>query len=197
MRITLELIERRFDHWNDMLFNGDLPVPAFKISKKKRVFGSVYYNGKGSYYIEITSMFDLTLKEFDSVLVHEMIHYFIKYNRIKDTSAHGIIFTKIAQGFNDKFGLTTLDNTYYRISDGKEKKEKGFMIRIADGRYIAAVLPLSCRDKIKRLYSDAKEIHSFNAPYEITGALIHGRKRIKFTLISKKHYGELKKYNIS
>ena len=39
------------------------------------------------------------------VMVHEMIHYYTAWNRIKDNGSHGRQFWRIAKEFNERYGL--------------------------------------------------------------------------------------------
>ena len=39
----------------------------------------------------------------ENVVVHEMIHYYIHYNNIQDTSAHGAVFRKMMNDINTRF----------------------------------------------------------------------------------------------
>ena len=41
-----------------------------------------------------------------NVLVHEMIHYYIAYNKIEDNEDHGVEFMKLAESLNRKYGLS-------------------------------------------------------------------------------------------
>jgi len=41
-----------------------------------------------------------------NVLVHEMIHYYIAYNKIEDNEDHGVEFMKLAEALNRKYGLS-------------------------------------------------------------------------------------------
>lgn len=41
-----------------------------------------------------------------NVLVHEMIHYYIAYNKIEDNEDHGVEFMKLAESLNQKYGLS-------------------------------------------------------------------------------------------
>lgn len=41
-----------------------------------------------------------------NVLVHEMIHYYIAYNKIEDNEDHGVEFMKLTESLNRKYGLS-------------------------------------------------------------------------------------------
>ena len=58
-------------------------------------------------------------------MVHEMIHYYIARNRIKDNKAHGKQFMKMAEEYNQKYGLSikvTIDVSPFLINKETSKK---------------------------------------------------------------------------
>ena len=50
--------------------------------------GTKYYDFK----LRINKRIDLPEQEIEDIIIHEMIHYHIAYNGIKDTSTHGRVF---------------------------------------------------------------------------------------------------------
>ena len=56
--------------------------------------------------IYMTDYFDFTEEMYRNVLVHEMIHYYIAYNKIEDNEDHGVEFMKLAESLNRKYGLS-------------------------------------------------------------------------------------------
>lgn len=75
--------------------------------------------------IKISLFYDMTEHERLSVLLHEMIHYYIAYNRIKDTSPHGEVFRSLMRQLNSQgwsvsvSGKTTKLNVSARASTSK------------------------------------------------------------------------------
>ena len=51
----------------------------------------------------MTYYFDFTEEMYRNVLVHEMIHYYIAYNKIEDNKDHGVEFMKLAESLNSSF----------------------------------------------------------------------------------------------
>lgn len=43
-------------------------------------------------------------EEVEDTIIHEMIHYYIGYNQLEDTSPHGSIFRQIMNAINEKYG---------------------------------------------------------------------------------------------
>ena len=65
------------------------------------------------------------------LMVHEMIHYYIAWNRIKDNKPHGKEFMRIANEMKEKHGLEitkTFDASSFKLTEKAPKiiKKKGF-----------------------------------------------------------------------
>lgn len=113
MRTTLEYIEERFDRYNRQMFGGRLPRISIRLSDAKTFLGQcvsrVVTHPDGSrehtdFELRISSRFDLPQETVDDTIIHEMIHYFIHYNGLCDSSAHGPIFRSIMQSINIAHG---------------------------------------------------------------------------------------------
>lgn len=114
MTATLPFIQEAFDRFNKLCFEGSLPPIPVKLVKARTFLGKVTYTGKRSifgnvaryenYCLRISTSFDLTQRELEDVVIHEMIHYFIAVNGIRDTSAHGEVFRKMMRTLNENFG---------------------------------------------------------------------------------------------
>ncbi len=87
MRVNLSFARKTFDQANSQMFENTLPPIAFRLSRA----GS--YLGK----------FDIPEKELEDIIIHEMIHYFINFSGIKDTSPHGPRFREIMCRINRDF----------------------------------------------------------------------------------------------
>lgn len=55
--------------------------------------------------IEISIRQDLPLEEYIDTILHEMIHYYILYNNLKDTSPHGLLFQAKMNEISSKYGI--------------------------------------------------------------------------------------------
>lgn len=60
--------------------------------------------GVGECHMRISDRFDLPEHEIEDVIIHEMIHYYIWYRRMPDTSAHGPAFRRIMEAINERYG---------------------------------------------------------------------------------------------
>ena len=109
---TIPFIEKKFGEFNALMFEGRLPMLPIVLSsaktflgacaykKKKTLFGGTkYYNFK----LRINKRIDLPEQEIEDIIIHEMIHYHIAYNGIKDTSTHGRVFKTLMNDINKRF----------------------------------------------------------------------------------------------
>ena len=111
MIATVENMTENFRKYNKMYFDGVLPLPKFEVMHTYRISGYFIYDPvkKGRIRkkkIYMTDNFDFTEEMYRNILVHEMIHYFIAYNKIKDNDDHGTEFMKIAEKLNREHGLS-------------------------------------------------------------------------------------------
>lgn len=113
MEVTEKVLEKKFDECNKIYFNNGLPYPFFSIFCKKKPFAKFTYlkkkkNGENVLVykkISVSNYYDFNEEQLRDIIVHEMIHYFIAYNDIKDNKEHGKIFLSIAERLNSEFGL--------------------------------------------------------------------------------------------
>lgn len=112
MNVTLSLINNIFNHYNKVLFENEfgtkLPTPEFVLSgRAKKWLGQFNYLRKDrigySYKIKISKNFDFDKESLINVVVHEMLHEFIQFSEIHDTSVHGMQFNYYKNLINHKF----------------------------------------------------------------------------------------------
>ena len=114
MRPTLDFIIERFDYYNQLCFDGKLQRPPIRINTRYAEMGvtksEVVLDENGKSYsirhsIEISVRRDLPEYEYIDTLVHEMIHYYILSNHLKDDSPHGTLFRKKMEEITNKYGI--------------------------------------------------------------------------------------------
>ena len=111
MDLNIDFISREFDRINDRHFEGKLLKPRFEITHVRSYLGQ--YHWKYSYnddiffdsVIRISDMFDRSNEDIINTLAHEMIHLFIRQNKIKDRRSHGTVFYAVANRLNREGGF--------------------------------------------------------------------------------------------
>lgn len=101
-----------FDTFNRLYFGNALPRPQLSLSQSHTRLGSMSckrkFTWKGyrpyHYAIHVSTYYDQTERQYQNVLLHEMIHYYIAYKGIVDTSPHGKVFRQMMKNLNEKYG---------------------------------------------------------------------------------------------
>ena len=155
MKATEEYIKEHFDVYNRTMFGGTLPVPPIHLTNartymgqmtcRKRVglFGKKHFS---NYALRFSKRFDFTEEELQDTLIHEMIHYYISYHQLQDSSAHGQRFRQMMNEINQKYGrhitISHRSSQEERLQViGNRPTPRVFaVIELADGKqYIKAV----------------------------------------------------------
>ncbi len=101
-----------FIECNKKYFNSSLPRPEYDIMHKNKILAEFRYNPnkKAKHPIKwqkivMSDLFDLPEGLFRDIVIHEMIHYYIAWNGIKDNKTHGREFMKMDNELHEKYGL--------------------------------------------------------------------------------------------
>lgn len=101
-----------FDSFNRLYFDNALPCPRLSLSQSRTRLGSMSCKRKLTwkgyrpcrYAIHVSTYYNQTERQYQNVLLHEMIHYYIAYKGIADTSPHGKVFRQMMKNLNEKYG---------------------------------------------------------------------------------------------
>ena len=145
MRPTLEYIERKFEEFNARMFGGKLPKLPFVLSDAARSLGHVSY--------------DLPEDVVEDTIIHEMIHYFIFYHNLIDTSAHGDIFRSIMNSINATYGR----HITVSFKDKSPETRQQFVDKRAKWHVIAAIDMSGGKKYVKVLPRIQERIIAFDA----------------------------------
>lgn len=213
MNITIPQIKEQFDIWNEKAFNGELPTPTFELMQTKSLLGQFCPRkvmGVPTYKIRISVYYDRPMESYIDTIVHEMLHYYIKYKGIKDTSSHGKKWKEMACQISRKFGLTiTRTNpagggVSEAVIEKKANKKVGFfeyvfVCKMRNGKFGAGVSPSSKVYRFKPLFESWKAVAEFKivkAPWNQTYMLRHLRTCTGVNYITEKQYNDLLKNKI-
>lgn len=168
--LTIDYLRQAFEHYNDLIFEGKLPVPKLKWSRAKTRLGQMACKrktswGRTKYYdftISISNYYKLTKEEIDDVLIHEMIHYSIAYTGLKDTSAHGIVFRgmmdKINRTFNRHITISVRTRNLQARSAQQPKDYLILALKMKDGKYFLSSINPSTAGKLAISLTRTREI---------------------------------------
>ena len=156
VKITVPYIEKKFDEYNRQIFGGKLPKIPVELSDAKTFLGQCVYKrrknffGKSELYdfrLRINTRVDLPEQKVEDTIIHEMIHYYIGYNKLEDTSAHGQIFQQIMNEINRRFGrhLTVSHRSTKEQREQLQDKRSHYhviaVVTFVDGKTGIKVLP--------------------------------------------------------
>ena len=113
MKINKALIKEKFNEYNKLYFNSELPKCEIKIKSAYRYYGLFECKYHEKYKkatfktITISDLYDYTDENIRDVLVHEMIHYYLveKKKLFHDSIKHGPEFQKMVKEYNEKYNL--------------------------------------------------------------------------------------------
>lgn len=108
MQIDTLWMKTYFMRFNTQYFDGVLPLPRLRAGRSRTQLGTMSCKRKTSwgrtklydFTISLSNYYDQTEHQFQSVLLHEMIHLSIAVSGVKDTSPHGVVFRGLMQRLN-------------------------------------------------------------------------------------------------
>lgn len=147
MTLTTDILHTWFRQFNADYFGDELPVPRIALSKARTRLGTMSCRRVRKllrwtytdFTIRISTYYECSEREFQETLLHEMIHLYIAYHNLTDTSSHGKVFRQIMQQLNNEHGWNIT------ITLGKETKLKPAQASKAPATY-HLVLALELND---------------------------------------------------
>ena len=104
MKPSIDYIQSHFDAYNARFFGGQLPHVPICLSHAKGFLGKLTFTRRKQglfrgyknedFVLRINVRIDLPEELIQDTILHEMIHYFIAVNQLKDTSTHGTLFRR-------------------------------------------------------------------------------------------------------
>lgn len=158
-----------FDIFNRTYFQGELPTPRLALSKARTRLGSMSckrrFTSQGSktfdYAIHISTYYQQTERQYQNVLLHEMIHYYISYKGIKDTAPHGQVFHSMMTTLNGKHGWeisvrSKMTETEYNAEYPNTKPYLVLVVETVEEQLFISVV------NIKYTYDIQQQVNKFN-----------------------------------
>lgn len=112
MIITTDILAERFEEYNKLYFDDELPTPDFFLLKSYSKLGMFRFieipSRRKIKYVKIliSCYYDWTEGQLRSVLVHEMIHYYVERKYFHNGQPqHGELFTNKMNELNEKYDL--------------------------------------------------------------------------------------------
>lgn len=153
---TKQYIDQKFHEYNALMFGSKLSIPTIQLSKARTFVGQCAAKKRRTllhgtqlfdFRLKFSICFDLTEREWEDTIIHEMIHYYIGSQGLKDSSAHGTLFRQMMENINNTYGR----NLTISHKSTKEQKEVLYgqkkvwhviaVVTFTDGRKGLKVLP--------------------------------------------------------
>ena len=152
---TIPYIQSRFDEFNARYFSGQLPPVPIRLSHAKGFLGKLTFTRRKQglfrgyrnedFVLRINVRIDLPEPLIEDTILHEMIHYFIAFNQLKDTSIHGQLFRREMARINAEGNRHITIS--HRLSDAEKaqaiihKTRAVALVRFTDGKTGIKVVP--------------------------------------------------------
>ena len=167
MKATIPYIQQKFDEFNALIFGSRLPRIPIMLSDAKTFLGQCVCKRRRTsknaterydFRLRINTRIDLPENELEDIIIHEMIHYYIGYHQLDDTSTHGQLFMSIMSDINKRFGRhitvshKSTPQQHEQLQDKRSRYHVVAVITFSDGRTGIKVLP-RVLDSILRYYN--------------------------------------------
>lgn len=156
MIATHQYVKEKFEEFNRLIFDGKLPPLPIFMSNARTYLGACSCRKKRTwrgrierydFKLKITRRYDFPENELEDVIIHEMIHYYIDVNKIKDTSPHGKVFRQMMADINSKYGRhinisrNARNGELKEVVDNTERCHVVAVVTMSDGKVGIKVLP--------------------------------------------------------
>ena len=167
MRPTLQQLIDKFYYFNHLIFEDKLPIPEIRqttdIYRAGCTISHIVRHADGTitrsgWIIRISVRFDSPESHFDNVLVHEMIHYYIGYNNLKDNDSHGELFVKMMNEINEKYGMNIQVRGVFsdaEISQLRPRQRYFCVVQMEDGQIAFQVV---AKNKVREVWNFYKTV---------------------------------------
>ncbi len=115
-----------------------------RFKRRRRADGKVE---NYDFSLRINRRIEMTEAVLEDTIIHEMIHYYIAFNQLTDTSSHGTLFRGLMEGVNERFGrhLTIshhpTEEQRKQAVDTRKRWHVVAVVAFTDGRSGVKVLP--------------------------------------------------------
>ena len=173
MQVTTEILKSWFNEFNRNYFGSALPEPAFAVGKARTQLGAMAYKWKSvmgfrkyyGYTIRISNYYDAGEEQFKNVLLHEMIHYYIVFKGIKDTSSHGVVFRRMMASLNARgwaISVRTDTGGWAVAGKGRVSKERYIVLAavLSSGKCLLTVVSPGNSRRLGTVMKMSREVSS-------------------------------------
>lgn len=163
MELTTNFLKHKHSEYNKEYFGGCLPNVIFIIKKNKRTLGHYLHKHFGLSEIMISTYYDRSERDFCRTLLHEMIHQYIDFKGLKDTSMHGRYFKEYSKMLNAHgWNITAREKLPSNISTTEKHEYHVIKFREKSGSYFIFV---SCSSHYNDFFQKLNQLSFSNGVY--------------------------------
>ncbi len=162
MELTAKMLREWFVQFNAEYFENKLPLPQLTVSNARTQLGQFRCRRvrKGlfrgyeltGFAIKVSDYYQLSERDYQQTLLHEMIHYYIAITGVKDSSPHGRLFHQLAQHINEQGGWQiTVSERRRNLAVRQENARRQsllLLLRTTDQRYYLSVVNPNYRNYV-------------------------------------------------
>lgn len=161
---TVEYIQSQYGRFNSLIFEGRLPAVPIKLSRAKTFLGRAEYKtrrgpsgvvtGHTDFVLKFSTRYDIPEEDVQDTVIHEMIHLYIAYFNVHDTSSHGRVFRAMAKEINEKYGRNVIIS--YRGAHGEiqDKTIRQHIICVTEFSASLHGITVCSENKVRQIKSD-------------------------------------------
>ena len=150
--MTAQQLRSWFQQFNKQYFGEELPEPRFVVNHARRMLGQFScrrvrkglfrgYQNVG-YTIKVSDFYQMEEHDYQATLLHEMIHYYITYKGLRDTSTHGALFRRWMARLNQDGWHITISSRTDNMTVNQQTEQQYLLLlaRLTDGRCLQSVV---------------------------------------------------------
>lgn len=175
MRLTSTYLRKWFDYYNSKYFGYHLPDKVIlRVSNSRTQLGRFSccsrrkWTGRkiiSNCKISISEYYVLPEEEVHNILLHEMIHYYIAFSGMRDTSSHGKIFSELMNRINSLHGhsitVSAKTNKWPIAEKNKQPDYLVLALTLKDGTYMLTVVNKKYLNTITERCKNLTEVTAF------------------------------------
>lgn len=170
MRPTKEYIEQSIQEINAQCFNSELPMLPVIVGSGSRRLGCLMFSRRRKMFrgyenynfrMSISTRYDFTEEQIRDTICHEMIHYYIAWKQLKDTSPHGDLFRSMMTRINKEHGYhMTISQRLTDEEIASAPRNKTYLVCISHFSDGQTGVTISAKTRIFKLWDEMQTLRN-------------------------------------